>query len=867
MRRALLIGVASVGLFAGNGLADVAFMRKPAVTREADGTHITFSVSTTTDVEVAVLDATNGMVRHLAAGVLGGPHAPPAPLRPGLAQELVWDGKDDFGVPPPATLHPAPFAIRVRAGMGVKFGRLIGADPYNFGAIDSIASDEDGNLFVMGCSDGANQMNMCLRVFDANGRYLREIVPFPADLPPDAMKEVARWDEERKTFLPHNLRSLNPDFYGQPGGYWGNPPLHLLSVSKQNGIVLTEGTKICTLETNGAVRGTSLITRSLGNFANSGGGPIFVAVSSDGKWVYRSGPFSCANMYGYTFDTNYPPGRVTRAPLAESSKMQEFITIPVAHSNGNGGAWFKACHNTGNFTLPKGPVHQVAVDGKGNVYVANREQGCVSVFDETGKEIGKVAIKNPHLVAVHPKTGAIYVTQFDCLSYGMFQCVLNKFDNYKEGAQPGATYEFPAGSGWNSGQSMALSVGADKTVVWMAGVKGGLVPLEDKGAAFEPLPLTFAPKIDVPGSWNRLAVDYERDEIYISNGTSGMWRYNGLTGEGGRLKQNGKDFLVLDLAVGYDGLLYTQLSDGSYSGPFVRLTRDLAPAPYASGTNVIAQYVYGRAGLGYCVRGLGAGPDGKCYQAMMHKFALYGIAGFDADGKPMSGKFQKGIWGNKGDATKCPGLDSSVVGPVPGGVGNIRVDLKGDIYVAMLHRPKGYVAPRGFEKDQGYRVAVGSVVRFGPEGGMMKDKEDSASASALEGVKQVYVGLAPFSSSAEAFGANSCCVCRTPRFDLDRYGRVILPNAMTSSVLLYDNAGNIILEFGKYGNFDSQFVNPADTDPTKKGKRMVAVPEIPLAWPTGAGFSERALYVLDTYNRRAVRADVTWVASEGVTVK
>jgi hypothetical protein len=410
---------------------------------------------------------------------------------------------------------------------------------------------------------------------------------------------------------------------------------------------------------------------------------------------------------------------------------------------------------------------------------------------------------------------------------------------------------------------MTLSVGKDKTVVWMAGVKGGLVPLQDKGAVFEPLKIQFAPKIDTPSAWNRLAVDYGRDEIYVSNGTNRMWRYNGLTGEGGRLKQDGKDFSVLDLAVGYDGLLYTQLSDGSYSGALVRLTRDLAPAPFAgSGTHVFMPYVYGRAGLGFCVRGLGAGPEGQCYQTFMYKWVAYATAGFGPDGKPLKGKYLPGIWTNKDSATKAAGLDSAVIGPVPGANANIRVDLKGNLYVGMLTRPKGSVPPKGFEKDQGYRVSVGSVVKFGPDGGAMPGDAGAVSTDRMDGALNTYVGLAPFSSAAEGFGSNTCCVCRVPRFDLDRYGRLVIPNAMTNSVLLYDNAGNLILEFGQYGNFDSQFVNPFEADEKKKGKPAIAVPEIPMAWPTGAGFGRDHIYVNDTYNRRAVRVDSVWKAEE-----
>ena len=78
-----------------------------------------------------------------------------------------------------------------------------------------------------------------------------------------------------------------------------------------------------------------------------------------------------------------------------------------------------------------------------------------------------------------------------------------------------------------------------------------------------------------------------------------------------------------------------------------------------------------------------------------------------------------------------------------------------------------------------------------------------------------------------------------------------------------DNAGNVIIEFGKYGNFDSQYVPPD----AKDGKPLISTPEIPLGWPVGAGFTEKAVYVSDNYNRRVVRADMTWKAEEICAIK
>jgi len=164
--------------------------------------------------------------------------------------------------------------------------------------------------------------------------------------------------------------------------------------------------------------------------------------------------------------------------------------------------------------------------------------------------------------------------------------------------------------------------------------------------------------------------------------------------------------------------------------------------------------------------------------------------------------------------------------------------------------------------DRAWTDSVGSVVKFDPrEGGAMVGKDDQQRAEEVAGALAAYPGLAPFSKAG--LGGNTCCVCRTPRFDLDRYGRLALPNAVTNSVWVYDNAGNLIAEIGRYGNFDSQFVPPGSVDKIP----LVAVPEIPLAWPSGTGFGTSSLYINDTYSRRVVRADLTWDVEQTCPVR
>src|SRR5438309_2248925 len=120
------------------------FSSAPSAKKQGGQVQIDFAVSASTDVEVSILNSKGEVVRHLAAGVLGGKNAPPLPLKAGLSQSLAWDGKDDFGQPAAA----APFKVRARAGSTFKFGRFVGEDPYSFGAVDGLCTDEAGNLYI-----------------------------------------------------------------------------------------------------------------------------------------------------------------------------------------------------------------------------------------------------------------------------------------------------------------------------------------------------------------------------------------------------------------------------------------------------------------------------------------------------------------------------------------------------------------------------------------------------------------------------------------------------------------------------------------------------------------------------------------------
>jgi hypothetical protein len=268
----------------------------------------------------------------------------------------------------------------------------------------------------------------------------------------------------------------------------------------------------------------------------------------------------------------------------------------------------------------------------------------------------------------------------------------------------------------------------------------------------------------------------------------------------------------------------------------------------------------------------------------MYDWNKYFVAGFSGDGKPIKGKYLEGKI-KKPDPNSRVGklpadrwVTTAVIGPIPASSGGISVDLAGNIYVGMRLRPTSYTPPAAFAKDPAFTTWTGSIVKFPPSGGTVLGAvkaDDPANpegpriecgGETVVGALAIYPGINPFSGGGWGTGSGDCCVCRVPRFDVDRYGRLAFPNAVTNSVTVVDNAGNTVLEFGSYGNFDSQFVNP-HTDAGKAGKATIAGPELPMAWPIGAAITFNSIYVNDLYNRRILRADLTYKAEELCEVK
>lgn len=331
-------------------------------------------------------------------------------------------------------------------------------------------------------------------------------------------------------------------------------------------------------------------------------------------------------------------------------------------------------------------------------------------------------------------------------------------------------------------------------------------------------------------------VDREAELVYVTRSGGTVWRFDGISGEGGPL-----EIKAVDLAVGPRGDIYTWGTSGSYEGPIARFSRDLKPAPLTSTGKHTYGYLYGRAGRGASVCGMAVDLQGRLY-------ATFGtndchVRVYDADGKLVDyPERQKLI---ERDGKEVPVAISGVTGYG----GSIRMDNAGNIYLLQAGMPADYPSPAGFEKDEAYRNAVGTIYKFPPGGGEIQTQ--NGSVKGVKGVVARYPGCGPV-SRWRAVGA---CACTKPRFDVDGFGRLYIPNGITFSVSVRDNADNEIVRLGSYGNFDCQ-------GPGSKESR----PEIPLGWPVTAGASDRFIYVGDCLNHRVVRVDKQFAVESTVKV-
>ncbi len=810
--------------------AQVSFTAKPTTTKDGEKTRIAFTLSAPADVEVAVLGADGKVVRHLAAGVLGGKNPPPEPLKAGLAQSIEWDGRDDFGKPAAG----GPFRARVQAGMSVKFGKIFGTSPYT-GTItsgapqDGLATDADGTLYVKLASlvpQLHEGMPWQLRKFDKAGKYVKTLLPYAPSTPPDKTPGFRLLDAGDGLLTPAHSSGLDVVLFRFGDNIYNKVVDGQVVFIDNDRAVLT----FFKLDGSNAIKTVPMRTAPDKLKWAKWLSPQ-VAFSPDGKYAYYSNvantPYD--GKKPADIDPNFPQGRVYRQDLAAASNPEKFYDLELPDFEKQKywmpSAWDKKTAAAG-----------ITVDAKGNLFVCDLVNQEVVEVSPEGKKLSSAKVPWPDKVLVNSKTGDLYVVSSVVSRGGRPPSELLKVTGRGEGAKVAAKMVLKGALG----HTIALDESGAVPALWVGGGEE-VLRIEDRGAEFAAVggSLINPSKNDITFVCYG-AADQRNDLVYVTTGCGPVWRYNGETGEGTILP-----FKACDVAVGPDGLVYGWGDTGSYHGPVARYTSDGKPAPLASTGKHLYGNCYGRFGRGNNAPGMCVDYKGSVY--VNCGFNDCHVRAYDAEGKLIEYDRKARVGDEKGKPTG-PAFISYVLDQG----GSLRADPANNIYVLELGLLKGVTPPKGFEKDAAFARCTGSIYKFTQKGGEFKRTKDGWDA---EGAVASYtVPCGPISGSWAS--TQSVCHCTRPRFDVDPHGRLYIPNGITFKTTVIDNADNQILTFGGYGNWDAQ--GPQSKEPK---------PEIPVGWPIFAGASDKYIYVGDGLNHRVVRADKVFAAAETCEVK
>ncbi|HOX06098.1 MAG TPA: SMP-30/gluconolactonase/LRE family protein [Planctomycetota bacterium] len=841
------------------------FAKPPSVAKAGDhstgsgpgGVKIEFALSAATDVEVAILDAQGKVVRHLAAGVLGGKVPPPAPLKPGLAQSIEWDGRDDYGQPPPSTLHPQPFSVRVRAGMGTRLDRIVGGDPYAFWSEQSFQGDHaqwglygleaksDGNVYVLSKITSIG-MGPTIRQYDAKGNYRRTVFPPPAGKP---VEDVQGWGV--------NVRA-DGTFTLKAGYGWSSatPVWTLLSNAGVPRLMPTpvsgtlcvanrcpDGSRQMTIGTDGTLRQFNPEPVFDGD-PIPGHGPFFTATTPDGKTRYVSGEFAPPGKSSSNTAEPWRKGQVWKMDVA-TRKATLFFALDEKDLTPD---------RTGNCaTNPYAAFHGVALDTEGHVFVCDRQNGRVVVLDQAGKVVRSIPAENPDAIAAHPKTKALYVTTRTGNYSGQGELKLLKFGDWSKDDKPMVTTPVRNGLGkFRDSSFLALAQDKNEVFVWVAYTTLPVRVYRDAGAALELVKDFYEAGPQRALDLQHMMVDQKTGDAYVADSQSYCFRVRDWkdpkfelcmvepkadVSVAGRVIGSPETRLpAASIAIDHKGRMLYALNH--YGRPVSRWKMDgecFAPAPVGPSNaltpGITCAWIF--EGLGQ--RGMAAAPGG----------GLASLGVVLADGGKHT-DYSGPLHFFKFDPARTPWLHLKFAGF--GGKnlnsGGIRFDPRGNLYVGLCDgKPKD--VPAGFDKDKDFSRTTGHIIKYAPtgtgEGGDWFPTEPAAPAK----VYDVFYG---------AFASAN----RTPRFGVDGHGRIYYPACLLSQVSVIDNEGNPLLSFGTYGNRDSLGGLPGDLVPTK---------DIPMAWPNSVDADDDFICVSDILNIRLMRLAKTFAAAETVGIK
>jgi len=859
LRAALMLAGLMLAGAAAAGEPPPEFAKQPTADDDGDKVRIEFAAGRATDVAVCVEDAKGRVVRHLAAGALG-PKAPPPLKADALEQSLVWDRRDDLGKP--AAAEAGPFKVRVSLGLRPSFDQLIGYEPAELGGVRGLACAPDGNLYVFHCYGSAhpNDGTTACAVFSREGKYLRTILPYPANLPEEKLKGLKRLELPGGAKVPFICQVETRSFLPGLGDLPSQRPVvtrdgRLAFVGVQEGprpFAQPGEARLTVVGTDGSVPPAGALRTLIAPLTDTGAS---LALSPDEQTIYAVGVRAGTHAV--------KPDSVFVCNTCDHGGETWRHTVPTRLVYRFGWDDVQA-QVFAEKTALKDPV-SVAADRDGNVYVADAGDNQVVVFKPDGSYLGRIKVDAPQRVEVHKATGAVYVLS------GEKDMELVKFDGYARGKRlarlkkaVSAKDPFPP----TRRPAMALDDSAEPPAIWLG---RPLVRVEDRGKEFgEPVPLLPpAPEKTVRsiGPVMDLSLDRQREVLYVNN----CWRYGPAAGAWSRLAfpkelrnyGGGSNPGATNGSAGLDGNYY--VCRGARA-PFVhRFGADGKPLPFpaAARSGDKEGRLHGFAKDHGC--GLTADAAGnvyviwkKCPNDPGDAQRAHALYAYDADGAPRKG----------------PLVDAEVPG-----IYSVRADFAGNLYLAVGLRPGKAQLPPGLElrlpegpRDpdavnglNGYPLIYGSIVKFGPEGGAIRAGSGGVPCNyahgtpiEVKGAKWIFPGastVASWATPKKTPGTVIICMCERPGLDVDGYGRSFFADAGRFRVGVLDTAGNELCTFGAYGNQDS--AGPASAVPA---------PEIALAWPQAVAVGDGWAYVGDRLNRRIVRVKLGSAAEAACAV-
>lgn len=804
-----------------------AFARAPRVSRERKGASIRFTAQAHTDAAVWIADEKGKIVRHLAAGVLG--KNAPEPFKPdSLEQTLEWDGKDDDGKEAP----PGNYTVHVGLGLKPTFERIIGWKP-GIGHIRSLAVDDRGELYVFtgGVSVDHGWANSGIRVFGRDGKYLRQVYPFPSNVPAEKMRGIKPIVLADGSWLPIIYNALNhswlpecPAFETQQAAITRDGQLILANMCMRG---MGHGRRLMKLGADGSAP-PDILGPHISRFSLSG--EVYIALAPDEKAIYATG------LHGRSlYDHGEPHNVVYRLAWDAPELLDEFAKPFIGEFQTPGDA-------PTHLSNPRG----IAVDAQGNIIVADTGNNRLAAFKPDGSPLKQVPLPGANKVLANRKTGTLYVLTADATSRPKSVTLLK----LKSLHDPTEAARAPIAK-WQGELVMALDANAQPPILWL----GNGDKVADLGDRFDLQgnlhALNAGPYSDESAGFegNLMHVDPATETIY-----AGKWRaFDGRTGQFLRRQKldiGNRESWGGEIAVGPDRNFYFAGNNN-----LLRFDPDGKAVPFADGKTEVPK-LFG--GHGNSNRGHFVAPNGDVYFVQHyhpHGNTQVCVSQVAPDGTVKRYQFINNRY------TSGSG---------------IAVDRKGNVYVGMALKPRNL--PRVSEPAGGsyfpeffqgrlpihtscpqpwffYRQMYGSIVKFKPDGGnVVKDASGDYLATnyghfhacRLEGAEWAWFGYCPMHQKDVE---SSRCNCESARFGIDGFGRLFIPDAMRASVAVIDSNANPVVRFGGYGNMDSR--GPGSPAPR---------PEIAFAWPLVVAATDEACYVADTVNSRILKARLGYQA-------